>query len=130
MAQMAKITKRTVDALKPGDKSFIAFDDDVKGFGLRVMPSGVKSYVLEYRPGSGGRGMAKRRLTLGKHGAMTAEQARKAAQEALARIRLGGQGPASRQKPSAGFSNGWRAHQCFYRRACSLEVQTGDGVWL
>jgi Arm DNA-binding domain len=34
--------------------------------------------------------MAKRRLTLGKHGAMTAEQARKAAQEALARIRLGG----------------------------------------
>jgi hypothetical protein len=50
---MVKLTKRTIDALKPGDKSFISFDDDVKGFGLRVMPSGV----------CGGRGMAKRRLT-------------------------------------------------------------------
>jgi Arm DNA-binding domain len=87
---MAKITKRTVDALKPRAKPFIAFDDDVKGFGVRVFPSGVKSYVLEYRSGGGGRGVAVRRLTLGKHGAMTPEQARKAAQEALARIRLRG----------------------------------------
>jgi len=86
---VAKITKRTVDALKPGAKPFVAFDDDVKGFGLRVMPSGVKSYILEYRPGAGGRGVAKRRLTLGRHGAMTAEQARKAALDGLARIRLG-----------------------------------------
>jgi integrase len=86
---MAKITKRTVDALKPRDKLYVAFDADVKGFGCRVMPSGVKSYVLEYRPGAGGRGTATKRLTLGRHGAMTAEQARKAALEALARIRLG-----------------------------------------
>jgi hypothetical protein len=100
---MAKITKRTVDALKPRAKPYVTFDDDVKGFGLRVMPSGVKSYILEYRPGSGGRGVAKRRLTLGKHGAMTAEQARRAAQEALARIRLGRQDPQaekSRQRAS------------------------------
>jgi hypothetical protein len=83
---VAKITKRTVDALKPGAKPFVAFDDDVKGFGLRVMPSGVKSYILEYRPGAGGRGVAKRRLTLGRHGAMTAEQARKAPLDGLARI--------------------------------------------
>ena len=75
--------------LKPGAKPFVAFDDDVKGFGLRVMPSGVKSYILEYRPGAGGRGTAKRRLTLGRHGAMTAEQAKKAALDGLARIRLG-----------------------------------------
>jgi hypothetical protein len=37
---MAKITKRTVDALNPRAKPFISFDGDVKGFGLRVMPSG------------------------------------------------------------------------------------------
>jgi integrase len=100
--RMAKITKRTVDALKPRLKPYIAFDDDVKGFGLRVMPSGVKSYILEYRPGSGGRSTSKRRLTLGKHGTMTPEQARKAAQEALARIRLGQdpQAEKSRQRAS------------------------------
>jgi integrase len=86
---MAKITKRTVDALKPRAKLYVAFDADVKGFGCRVMPSGVKSYILEYRPGAGGRGTATKRLTLGRHGAMTAEQARDAALDALARIRLG-----------------------------------------
>jgi integrase len=86
---MAKITKRTVDALKPRAKLYVAFDADVKGFGCRVMPSGLKSYILEYRPGAGGRGTATKRLTLGRHGAMTAEQARDAALDALARIRLG-----------------------------------------
>jgi integrase len=86
---MAKLTKRTVDGLQPRGEPYISFDDDVKGFGLRVMPTGFKSYVVEYRPGAGGRGVAKRRLTLGKHGAMTAEQARKAALAALAAVRLG-----------------------------------------
>jgi integrase len=86
---VVKLTKRAVDALKPRAKPYVAFDGDVNGFGVRVMPSGVKTYVLEYRPGAGGRGTAKKRLTLGRHGTVTAEQARKAALDALARIRLG-----------------------------------------
>jgi integrase len=99
---VVKLTKRAVDALKPRAKPFIAFDGDVKGFGLRVMPSGVKTYVLEYRPGAGGRGVAKKRLTIGRHGGVTAEQARRAALEALAHIRLGGdpQGEKARQRGS------------------------------
>ena len=56
---------------------------------MRVMPSGVKSFVVEYRPGVGGRGVAKRRLTLGRYGAMTVDQARTAALDALAHVRLG-----------------------------------------
>jgi Arm DNA-binding domain len=48
------------------------------------MPTGAKSFVVEYRPGAGERGVAKKRLTLGRHGAMTAVGARKAAMEALA----------------------------------------------
>lgn len=86
---MAKITKRAIDALKPRVKLYIEFDTDVKGFGCRVMPSGVKTYILEYRPRAGGRGTATKRFTFGRHGAMTAEQARDAALDALARIRLG-----------------------------------------
>ena len=74
-----KLTKRTVDALLPRKKPFIVFDADVKGFGLRIMPTGVKTFIFEYRPGAGGRGVAKRRLTLGRYGgAMTVDQARKA----------------------------------------------------
>ncbi len=85
----ARLSKRAVDALAPRNKAFVAFDDDVKGFGVRVMPSGCKTFVLEYRPGAGGRGVVKRRLTLGRYGSMTVEQARKAALDALAQIRLG-----------------------------------------
>jgi Arm DNA-binding domain len=99
----AKLTKRTVDALEPRNKPFIVFDADVKGFGLRIMQTGSKTFILEYRPGAGGRGVAKKRLTLGRYGgALTCEQARKAAVTALATIRLGSdpQAEKSRQRAS------------------------------
>jgi Arm DNA-binding domain len=100
----AKLSKRTVDALGPRDKAFITFDVDVKGFGVRVMPSGTKTFVLEYRPGAGGRGVAKRRLTLGRCGSMTVDQARKAALDALAHIRLGADPQAAKMAQRAALS--------------------------
>lgn len=84
-----RLGKRAVDALQPKDKPYIAYDRDLAGFGLRVMPSGVKSWVAEYRPDGGGRGVAKKRVTLGKVGALTPDQARRAASELLARVTLG-----------------------------------------
>ena len=39
---MAKLTKRTVDALKPQAKAYVAYDSELPGFGVRVMPSGHK----------------------------------------------------------------------------------------
>ena len=58
------ITKRLVDALKPAAGEYFAWDRDLKGFGLRVQPSGEKSYVVKYRAGTG-RGAPTRRVTLG-----------------------------------------------------------------
>ena len=84
-----KLTKRTVDAVTPSANRFTLFDDDVKGFGLRVFPSGEKSWIVEYRAGSGGRGAAKKRLKLGSVGTMTPEKARKAARDVLAKAQLG-----------------------------------------
>jgi integrase len=92
-----KLTKRAVDAIVPDDKPRIFFDTDLPGFGLRVMPTGSKSWVVEYRPHGGGRGVAKKRVTLGKSGSLTADQARRAAAEVLARVRLGAD-PAAEQK--------------------------------
>ena len=89
MTTNIRISKRTLDALATRDRPYIAFDDTVKGFGVRTAPSGAKTFVLEYRPGGGGRGVYVKRLTLGRFGAMTAEQARAAALDALAHIRLG-----------------------------------------
>ena len=59
----AKITKRTVDAAKPGKRDNFIWDTDVKGFGLKVTPAGNKVYILQYR--INGR---LRRYTIGKHG--------------------------------------------------------------
>ena len=59
-----RITKRAVDALKPNGFEFTVWDDAVTGFGVRVRPTGAKSYVVVYRAGSG-RGAPVRRYDRG-----------------------------------------------------------------
>lgn len=73
------ITKRAVDATKAGPSDLYLWDDDLSGFGVKVTPAGAKVYLLQYRVG--GRGHPTRRYTIGKHGAMTPDQARKRAKE-------------------------------------------------
>jgi len=82
-----KINKRVVDATQPGEKPIFVWDIEVKGFGLRVLPTGVKSYVFQYRTSEG----KTRRATIGKHGAtLTADQARKKAKRLQQTISEGG----------------------------------------
>ena len=83
------LNKRNVESLKSTDKPFIAWDDKLTGFGLRVQPSGVRSYIVNYRAGTGGRKAANRRLVIGRHGRVTADQARRLAQETLGRVAAG-----------------------------------------
>ena len=65
----ARITKRVVDtASTEGGRESWVWDTELRGFGLRVRPNGHKTYIVEYRPGAGGRGVQKRRLTIGTHG--------------------------------------------------------------
>jgi integrase len=74
---LPKITKRFVDSLERGADRYIRWDDDIKGFGVVVQPSGVKSYLYRYRTPEG----EDRRPTIGKHGALTPDQARSKAEE-------------------------------------------------
>jgi integrase len=74
---LAKITKRAVDALHPNGTDQFLWDRDLKGFGLKVTAGGKKLYILQYR--KGGRGAPTKRVTIGRHGALTPEQARKEA---------------------------------------------------
>src|SRR6266851_1271541 len=60
-----KLGKRTLDNLPRVAKRTTFFDTDLTGFGIRVSPSGARSWIIEYRPGSGGRGVSKRRMVLG-----------------------------------------------------------------
>jgi hypothetical protein len=45
-ANVAKLTKRVVDAAKADSAATFIWDDEIKGFGLRIAPGGTKSYIL------------------------------------------------------------------------------------
>jgi integrase len=81
-----KLTKRTIDAIRPDPhhERFV-WDDEVRGFGLRLKPSGLRSFIVQYRNSSG----VSRRLTLGKFGILTADEARKLAKITLANVEKG-----------------------------------------
>ncbi|MCA3628044.1 MAG: tyrosine-type recombinase/integrase [Methylobacterium sp.] len=85
----AKLSKKAVDAALPEAARYTLRDSELKGFGLRVFPSGEKSWVIEYRPGEGGRGVAVRRYKVGSANTMEADAARKEAKRLLALVRLG-----------------------------------------
>jgi integrase len=80
---IVRISKTTVDEAKPRAKRYFVWDQDLKGFGVHIAPSGVKTYVARYRAG-GGRSGPIRRFTLGRHGTITAAQARGEADKILA----------------------------------------------
>ncbi len=88
---MAKLTKRVVDGLRSdGAKHGTVFwDSELRGFGVRVFPTGLKTFVIKFRT----RGRRQRWLKLGAFGALTAEQARDRAKAELAKV-LDGEDPA------------------------------------
>ena len=91
---MPKITKRVVDALRPdrGGKEFFlwdAGDGALKGFGIRMKPSGAASYLVQYRNKEG----RTRRLVIGKVGTLTPDEARTLASDALKAAAKGGDLP-------------------------------------
>src|SRR5262245_48949175 len=97
---MAKLTKRVVDTAQAGSVAVFIWDDEIKGFGLRVAPGGTKSYVLSYRAGRG-RNAPQRRITIGKHGSpWTPELARREARRLLGTI-AAGDDPAAARKAEA-----------------------------
>ena len=78
---MSKLTKRAVDALTgPNQGQTFLWDGELRGFGIRVIPSGLKSFILQYRNAEG----RSRRIVLGRYGVLTVDQARD-----RARIKLG-----------------------------------------
>ena len=86
---MPKLTKRIVEAAEIRDKDYIIFDNDIPGFGLRVLRSGKRSYLIQYRVGR-----RSRRMSLGMHGILSSQSARSLAINALAAVK-NGEDPAS-----------------------------------
>jgi integrase len=86
---MPRLTKRVIDSTKPGEERFILWDDALKGFGLLVLPSGVKSFIYDYRTTEG----RKRRATICKAGALTPDEARQKAEEMARQVKLESRDP-------------------------------------
>ncbi|HKI63358.1 MAG TPA: Arm DNA-binding domain-containing protein, partial [Burkholderiales bacterium] len=83
---MTRLTKSTVDAEQPGDDQRLIWDVELKGFGLKVFPSGTKTFVYQYRTPEG----RTKRLTIGKHSKnLTADQARKLAKDKAHEVHAG-----------------------------------------
>ncbi len=86
LAKRANITKRIVDALQPQAVRYDVFDGALRGFHVRVHPSGAKVYRLKYR--SAGKQLV---MTVGEHGApWTAEAARSRAEVLRGVVKDGG----------------------------------------
>lgn len=83
-----KLTKRVIDGATPKESAYTLWDRDLAGFGLRVQPTGVKSYIAFYRIGVG-RGAKQRQVTLGKSTAITCEAARREAHKFIGAARAG-----------------------------------------
>jgi integrase len=95
-----KLTKRAVDLLEPREARYDVYDTELPRFAVRVTPEGAKTFTLLYRAGSG-RSAPTRRITLGRYGSLTVDQARQLARETLAAV-LGGADPASERNRAKG----------------------------
>ncbi|MFA6220501.1 MAG: site-specific integrase [Erythrobacter sp.] len=93
---MGKLTKKTVDSMAiPAKGQAFLWDDELRGFGIRAIPSGLKVFVLQYRNEEG----RSRRIVLGRFGVLTVEQARKQALMKLGAV-AGGADPAEERAQS------------------------------
>ena len=76
-----RLTTRAVADARPRDRRYIVWDDELTGFGLRVSPSGRRSFVVQYRMREGGRRAANRKRVLGHFPDLTPTRARAKARE-------------------------------------------------
>src|SRR5215203_1987599 len=80
-----RLTEKVVKALpSPEHSNKIVYDEELKGFGLRVTAAGAKAFVLNYRTSG-----QERRLTIGSYPEWSAAAARKQAEELKRHIDLG-----------------------------------------
>ena len=84
-----RLTARSIDGLAVREVAYDVFDAEVKGYHVRIHPSGVVSFALRYRDPAGGNPARYHRLVLGSYGTITPEGARAIARERRAEVERG-----------------------------------------
>ena len=95
---MPRLTKSLIDTCKPQPREYIIWDDQIAGFGLRVMPTGRKSFLLKYRVGGGRRALI-RKPSIGVYGNITPDEARSIAKKWMAKV-VNGEDPSAQREAS------------------------------
>ena len=96
-AEKIEISNKSLDKIVPGEKPRIVWDAKLTGFGIKVMPSGTLSFIVNYRADGGGRKAPNRRMTIGRHGKISVSRARQKAQEILGEA-AGGKDPSKHRQ--------------------------------
>lgn len=124
-----KISKATVNAIEPGSADTFYWDEQLKGFGLKITPKGKKVYVCQYRAGGGAAG-ASRRQTIGAHGVLTPDEARSEAKKILGLV-ANGADPARdkqvrrRQPTVADLCDQYLVEGCGTKKQSTLDTDRG-----
>ncbi|MBN9565687.1 MAG: tyrosine-type recombinase/integrase [Alphaproteobacteria bacterium] len=93
---MPHLTKKFVDKLASNpNKDYCIWDDEIKGFGVRLNPGGTKTYLYQYRNNL----KQEKRHKIGVHGKITTEQAREQAKTLASQVSLGID-PSKKQQPA------------------------------
>jgi integrase len=76
---VTRLTKQIVDAAPPQAEAYFIWCDALPGFGVRIHPTGKRTFYIDYRNRNG----VRKRMTIGAHGKVTTEEARKLALQTL-----------------------------------------------
>jgi integrase len=115
------LTKTILDKLtyaKADNAADYRWDDKLRGFGVRIYPSGRISFVVTYRNATS----TKKFLTLGDYGSLTLDAARELAKDRLAEVRKGGDPQAEKQEKRReitfnGLADGYLDHFQHHKRS-------------
>lgn len=83
------LTNRVCNTAEKQSKRYHIWDSELAGFGLRVETSGTRTFIAKYRANGGGRRAEQKVVTIGRHGPLTPELARRKARAILGGVAVG-----------------------------------------
>ena len=90
---MPRLTKKFIDGLNPKSHKVFVWDSEIRGLGVRLKPSGTKTFFVQYRNACN----RTRRLAIGQFSILTVELARQLARERLVEV-IKGEDPSTERK--------------------------------
>ena len=90
---MPRLTKKFIDGLRPKSHDVFVWDSEILGLGVRLKPSGTKTFFIQYRNKSN----RTRRTVICQFGVLTTELAREMAREQLVEV-IRGEDPSGERK--------------------------------